>query len=209
MAESAKFISSWNKKVCRGLGGLPRTRRTAAEQICSAADLIGSAADWRNLHQGIESKKSARVCYRENPRESTATFAEVRLPRNYSANAPIWARGFKSITWKLFPISYSIVPSLQNSDVKYLDLFIKPNIDTLYSSHNHHIVTPSHSYRRINYINAVANWYLGNSFQSKKEPNIFAFLGTLKICLLGEKPSLVNSLANCDPRWQNSVILWS
>ena len=40
-----------------------------------------------------------------------------------------------------------------------VDLFIKTNIDTLYSSHNHHIVTLSHSDRRINYINAVANWY--------------------------------------------------
>ena len=78
-----------------------------------------------------------------------------------------------------------------------VDLFIKTNIDTLYSSHNHHIVTLSHSDRRINYINAVANWYLGNSFQNKKELNFFAFLGTLKLCMLGEKPSLVNSLVNC------------
>ena len=78
-----------------------------------------------------------------------------------------------------------------------VDLLIKTNIDTHYSSLNHQVVTLSHSDRRINYINAVANWYLGNSFQNKKEPNFFAFLGTLKLCLLGEKPSLVNSLANC------------
>ena len=78
-----------------------------------------------------------------------------------------------------------------------VDLLIKTNIDTHYSSRNHQIVTLSHSDRRINYINAVANWYLGNSFQNKKEPNFFAFLGTLKLSLLGEKPSLANSLANC------------
>ena len=82
-AESAKFILLAEYKSPPR--NPPWTRRTPAEQICSAADPIGSAADWRNFRRGKQRKKSARVRYRESPRESAATFAEVRLPRNYSA----------------------------------------------------------------------------------------------------------------------------
>ena len=76
-------------------------------------------------------------------------------------------------------------------------MFIKGNIDSIYFRRKHHIVTLSHADKCINFINAVANWYLSNSFQSRKEPNLFAFFGTLKLSLLGEKTALASSLVNC------------
>ena len=48
-AESAKFNFAAEQKIPPR--NPPRTRRTAAEQICSAADPIGSAADWRNFRR--------------------------------------------------------------------------------------------------------------------------------------------------------------
>ena len=48
-AESAKLNFAAEPKIPPR--NPPRTRRTAAEQICSAADPIGSAADWRNFRR--------------------------------------------------------------------------------------------------------------------------------------------------------------
>ena len=78
-----------------------------------------------------------------------------------------------------------------------INRFITANIDANYRDKNHHILTLSHHDRRINFINAASNWYLGYAFQRKSLPNFVEFIKRLKLVLLGEKPSLIISLENC------------
>ena len=78
-----------------------------------------------------------------------------------------------------------------------INRFITANIDANYRDKKHHILTLSHHDRRINFINAASNWYLGYAFQRKSLPNFVEFIKHLKLALLGEKPTLINSLENC------------
>ena len=57
-------------------------------------------------------------------------------------------------------------------------------------------ITLSHTDQRVNFINAVANWYISRKFQSKS-PLIFAvFVKELRIFLLGEKSVIVHGLGS-------------
>ena len=78
--------------------------------------------------------------------------------------------------------------------------FIVSNIDRSYKdTHRHYRITLNHLDQRVNFVNAVANWYLSKMFQNKTQPTFVAFTRQLKLYLLGEKPHIVNGLGNIIP----------
>ena len=75
-AESAKFNFAAEQKIPPR--NPPRTRPTAAEQICSAADPIGSAADWRNFR-----RRNALKRVRASPPQGYSESVRRGLLRNF------------------------------------------------------------------------------------------------------------------------------
>ena len=81
--------------------------------------------------------------------------------------------------------------------IERVNQFINSKIDRAYRDTNlYYRITLAHTDNRINFFNAVANWFISKKFQSKS-PLIFpAFINEVKLSLLGEKVSISSSFRN-------------
>ena len=80
-----------------------------------------------------------------------------------------------------------------------VNTFIRNKLENSYTGQRHCAITLSHPEQRINFVNAVANWYLSRSFQSKARPIFAVFLRHLKLFLLGEKNYISSGFQNLNP----------
>ena len=77
--------------------------------------------------------------------------------------------------------------------LEQVEELIRVRVDETYTDH-HKILhfSCNHPNKAINFINLVANWYIGRQFQSNKPFYLDAFDKFIKQFLVGEKPSIKN-----------------
>ena len=76
-----------------------------------------------------------------------------------------------------------------------VNVFIRGNIDTTYDDPTRYfLITLSHRENKINFINAVLQWYISKRFQNNLPPNWESFIYHIRRFLTGEKREIVEGI---------------